>query len=251
MLKSLKRLAPVLLALMLPVPAFAQAVDVALVLTADVSLSVNDPVFLLQRHGYVSALMSPKVIDAIKAGPNKAVAISFVEWSNEKQQKVVVDWTVIRNESDAAAFTVELLMAPRSFKDYASLSGAIDFAVGYFAQAGLAPQRRVVMIMADGTNAAGRPVTAARDAAVAAGVTIDGFAITNLAPKWKHIEHTQPKEGLARYFRDNVIGGPGASVSVLDNASLSSVDEVIAEALARQIAGASETAAPREVKAPR
>src|SRR5262249_8879385 len=46
----------------------------------------------------------------------------------------------------------------------------------------------------------GRPVTLARDAAIAAGIGINGLPILALEPD------------LDRYYYDNVIGGPGAFV---------------------------------------
>jgi hypothetical protein len=62
--------------------------------------------------------------------------------------------------------------------------------------------RRVIDISGDGANNDGRPVTEARDAAVAAGVTINGLPIIEVEPN------------LEEYYRDNVIGGPDSFVVV-------------------------------------
>ncbi len=229
-------------------PCFARAetVDVELVLAADVSLSVEDVEFLLQRHGYAAALQSADVLKAIRAGQHGAIAVCFVEFAGESQQKVVVDWTIIRDEGSAAIFSASLLTAPRSFTGYASLSGAIDFAAKHFGAGGLAADRRIINISADGTNAAGRPVTAARDDAVAGGISVNGLAIANVAPKRKHIEHTQPPEGLNAYFRRNVIGGPGAFVADLDDSGSS--EAVIADALRREILAAEAQAGHTKIE---
>jgi len=223
--------------LLAPLSASAETVDVQLIFAADVSLSVQGPLFLLERHGLSSALMEPETVSAIKAGQHGSIAICFVEWASESQQKVIVDWTVLKDEGDIASFAVNMLTAPRSFSGYASISGAIDFAVKHFKESEITASRRIVVILADGTNAAGRPVTAARDAAIAASVTVDGIAIRNLAPKWKHIEHTNPNEGLEEYFRANVIGGNGAFVTVLDDAAPPSSGDLIARHLTREIRG--------------
>ena len=69
----------------------------------------------------------------------------------------------------------------------------------------------------DGTNNSGRDVTLARDEAVAKGVTINGLVILSERPMPWNPEHTNPPGGLAKYFRDNVIGGPGAFVIVAEN----------------------------------
>src|SRR6266851_28099 len=96
-------------------PTFAEAVDLALVLAADVSGSVDQQGFELQRQGYAAAVNDPRVLDAIQSGTHKAIALCFIEWSGVPQQKVVVDWTIIRDREIAAEFTGKLLAAPRSF----------------------------------------------------------------------------------------------------------------------------------------
>src|SRR5690349_24269101 len=91
----------------------AEKVDVALVLAADVSRSIDDDEFKLQRQGYAAAVTSPRVLQAIAAGRNGAIAICFVEWSGPEEQQVVAEWTTIRDGETAAAFAATLLAAPR------------------------------------------------------------------------------------------------------------------------------------------
>jgi hypothetical protein len=67
-------------------------------------------------------------------------------------------------------------------------------------------------VSGDGTNNSGRDVGAARDEAVAQGITINGLAILSAKPLSWNAEHTNPPGGLETYFRNNVIGGPGAFV---------------------------------------
>ena len=73
----------------------AEQVDLLLVLSSDVSRSVDHPKFLLQREGYASAISDPQVLDAIKSGPHQRIAVCFVEWSGFGAQKLVIDWTLI------------------------------------------------------------------------------------------------------------------------------------------------------------
>ena len=56
-------------------------VDTMLVLAADVSRSITDEKFDLQRKGYADALVDPAVLRAIATGPNGKIAVAFVEWS--------------------------------------------------------------------------------------------------------------------------------------------------------------------------
>ena len=78
------RLVARFLVLFLAAPCVAQAVepvDLELVLSVDSSGSVDELEFELQRVGYAEALVHPEVLRAIRSGPYKAIALSFVEWS--------------------------------------------------------------------------------------------------------------------------------------------------------------------------
>src|ERR687888_126479 len=122
-------LAPVALVLALLSSALAtEPVDLLLVLSSDVSRSVDHPKFLLQREGYAAAISDPHVIDAIKSGPQQRIAICFVEWSGFGAQKLVIDWSLIDGPAAARKFGDQLLELPRSFADRTSISGGIDFA---------------------------------------------------------------------------------------------------------------------------
>src|SRR5207237_4451118 len=79
----------------------AETVDLLLVLAADVSRSIDDKEFELQRKGYAQALTDPRVIAAMVGGRNHGIAVTFIEWSGAGDQNVVVDWTVIRGEEGA------------------------------------------------------------------------------------------------------------------------------------------------------
>jgi hypothetical protein len=216
-----------------------QPVDVALVLAADVSRSINDDEFTLQRRGYAAALVDARVLDAIRAGPHGAVAIVFVEWAGEVEQKTVVDWAVIHDGGEAHAFADALRAAPRSFIGRTAIGSAIDFSMGLLAESGFAADRHVIDVSGDGTSNQGRSVTQARDAAIGAGVTINGLAIFNqrAAAEGGYLAlHTNPPGGLAQYYRDNVIGGLGAFVLPIDD--FNSFDQAMIHKLVSEIADA-------------
>jgi hypothetical protein len=210
--------AAMLLALLaFPAGARAQNTDLLLVLAADVSRSIDEGEFDLQRKGYAAALTDPRVLAAIRGGTNGTIAVCFVEWSGAGEQLVVADWTVIHDEEDAGVVAATILAAPRSFMGRTSISGAIDFAMERFAAATPHSNRRIIDVSGDGTNNSGRPVTEARDQAVAEGVTINGLAIINDRPNPGYAFHTQPPGGLPEWYRQNVIGGPGAFLRVVDD----------------------------------
>jgi hypothetical protein len=196
------------------------AVDAAIVLAADVSRSIDDEEFALERRGYADAIQSQQLIDAISTGPHGAIALAYVEWAGDGEERVVVDWAVIRNLADARAFAAALTAAPRSYLGRTAIGAAIDFSFALFAESAFESSRRVIDVSGDGTSNQGRPVTAARDAAVGAGAVINGLAIYNkkAAILGGYLAlHTNPPGGLAHYYRDNVIGGAGAFVVQIDD----------------------------------
>jgi hypothetical protein len=204
--------------ILLPVAArAADDVDLLLVLAADVSRSIDDTKFQLQRNGYAAAISDPRVLDAIRSGRNGRIGASFVEWSGAGAQHVVIDWTEIGDAATAKEFGDQLVEAPRSFAGRTSISGGIEFALARLAAAPFNCVRRTIDVSGDGTNNDGRAVTELRDQAVAAGVTINGLVILSENPLPWNPEHTNPPGGLDNYYRNNVVGGPGAFVMVAQN----------------------------------
>jgi hypothetical protein len=206
-------LAGALLAIVhLAAPAAAEPVDLLLVLSADVSRSVDGEKFKLQRQGYADAFADPRVLNAITGGRHGRIAVAFVEWAGVGEQRLVVDWTLIKDAQTAKQFGDQLLEAPRSFWGRTSISTGIDFAMEQLARTAFQAERKVIDVSGDGTHNSGRDVRAARDEAVAKGVTINGLVILSAYPLPRFPEHTHPPGGLTNWYRDNVIGGDGAFV---------------------------------------
>jgi len=215
-------------------PARTEPVDLLLVLAADVSRSVDSQKFQLQREGYAAALADPRVIDAIQSGRRGRIGLLFLEWSGFGNQKVVIDWTVVDGPKAAQAFGDRLLESPRSFADRTSISGGIDAAVAQLARAPFEAQRRTIDVSGDGTNNAGRDVGLARDEALAPGISINGLVILSDTPLPWNPEHTNPPGGLTKYYRDNVIGGPGSFA--LEAKDFNSFGEAIVKKMIAEIA---------------
>jgi hypothetical protein len=207
----------VLALLSAPAALAAEPVDLLLVLSSDVSRSVDHPKFLLQREGYAAAVSNTQVLDAIKSGPHGKIALCFVEWSGFGAQKVVIDWSVIDGAGSARKFGDQLVELPRSFADRTSISGGIDFAAAQLERSPYEAPRRTIDVSGDGTNNAGREVRLARDEAVAKGIVINGLVILSERQMPWNAEHTNPPGGLENYYRENVMGGPGAFVMVAED----------------------------------
>ncbi|MBV9237084.1 MAG: DUF1194 domain-containing protein [Xanthobacteraceae bacterium] len=222
----------------------AEQVDLLLVLASDVSRSVDAAKFKLQRDGYVAAISNPRVIEAIKSGPHGRIAICFIEWSGVGAQKVVIDWMMIDGAKAAQDFAGQLDEAQRSFADRTSISGGIDFAMTQLERAPFQATRRTIDVSGDGTNNSGREVTAARDEALAQGVTINGLVILSEQPLSWNADHTNPPGGLDVYYRNNVTGGPNSFVMVAEN--FNTFGQAILNKLVAEVAaadGAQHTAA--------
>jgi hypothetical protein len=94
----------------------------------------------------------------------------------------------------------------------------------------------VIDVSGDGDNNSGREPAAARDVAIAKGITINGLVILTEPPSHSYSSHTNPPGGLANYYRNNVIGGAGAFVVVAEN--FNSFGNAITKKLIAEIAQA-------------
>jgi hypothetical protein len=205
-----------------------QPVSVALVLAVDVSTSINDERFRLQREGYANAFRHPAILEAIRNSEHRRIAVTYFEWSGANHQQVIVPWTIVGDAESGAAVADQLTRAPRPFDGWTSISAALDFAVTLIDTSPYREARRVVDVSGDGDNNDGRPVVRARDAAVARGIVINGLAIMTETP--------DPGEGpLDEFYRDNVVGGPGAFVLVVD--SFDTFAYGIVNKIVREVAG--------------
>jgi hypothetical protein len=227
-------------ALALPADAADAPVDLELVLAIDVSGSIDEEEAALQREGYMAALVDAEVISAIRSGPTGRIAIAYVEWSNAELQRTVVEWRAVDGLGTAREFVAALQANPPVRGRFTSISGAIDYAVPMFQGNGFEGTRKAIDISGDGPNNRGRRVTDARDEAVARGITINGLPIVNDRPNF----FGRPPVDLDLYYRDCVIGGPGALYVVAKD--FHSFAEAIRRKLILEISGVEP--APGETK---
>lgn len=190
----------------------AENVDVALVMVSDVSRSIDDSEFKLEKEGYAAAFADDAVIHAIQGGPLGEIGVAYVEFAGGAEVRTVLDWTVIRDAASAKAFADRLAAQPRSFWGRTAIGDGIDRGAQLLAESGLLATRRVIDVCGDGTSNAGGEVSDARDNAIKSGITINGLAIINEHPVSWTYAHVQPPGGLPNYYRQNVTGGPGSFV---------------------------------------
>jgi Protein of unknown function (DUF1194) len=195
------------LAGMPPVMASAQSAeaDVALVLAVDVSGSVDDGRFKLQREGIATALESEAFGEVLSGGIHQTVEIVVVEWA--EQQQTILPWTIVHGRDDISAVANQLRGAPRSSVHVMTdPAGGIAAADRLLASAPLPAGRKVIDMSGDGRQNSGEvPTASARDAAISHGVTVNGLPITS--GEEPHVDE---------WYRANIIGGPGAFLVVAD-----------------------------------
>lgn len=207
--------------------AAANEVDLKLVLLADASRSIDEAEIRFQRQGYANALGHPEVQAAIATGFLQKIAVTYVEWGSAESQDVVVDWTIVDGPGSAAAFGEALLAAPRRAFGPNAIGNAIATAHALIETNAIDGYRKVIDFSADSASSfGGIPLEIARQAALAADITINGLAIL-----CREVECSGRPTGYALedVFADRIIGGPGSFVVTAEN------DDEFAEAVRRKL----------------
>jgi hypothetical protein len=194
-------------------PAMAQEpatpVDLALVLAVDASGSIDPAEFQLQKEGIAAAILDADVLSAIRGGRHDRIAIALVEWGSPGGAAIVVDWMLVGDEPSAEDFAAAVLAAPRSTQSYNALGDAITLAGALIGTCPCTPTRHVIDISGDNPdNRSHVPAPVARDAATAAGITINALAILN-----DDRTGISGRPYLVEIFERDVIGGFGAFVT--------------------------------------
>ncbi|WP_018698804.1 DUF1194 domain-containing protein [Amorphus coralli] len=189
-----------------PAAAGLEEVDVELVMAVDVSRSMAMGEQILQRKGYVDAIRSPEFLAAVQSGLLGKIALTYVEWGNAGEERVLIDWRIVEDETTAKAFADALADAPIRGETRTSISEAVIFSINQIDTNAYEGLRRVIDVSGDGPNDHGRPVTQARELAVARNVTINGLPIVldEHGKRWSVVDD------LERYYRNCVIGGAGS-----------------------------------------
>ncbi len=221
-----------------PLPArAAMQVDLQLVLAVDVSRSIDEIEAELQRRGYIEALTSERVIDAILSGENKRIALCYTEWAGTHYQVVVIDWNVIDTPNAARRFAEKLAEAPRASQSWTAVGAAMAFAAQRLEISGFESKRRVIDISGDGRTNDGPPAELVRDKLVAQGIVINGLPVMMNRTNFGR----PPDLTLDKYYEENVIGGPGSFM--ISAESFDDFGRAVRSKLIREISGVSTSRA--------
>lgn len=221
--------------------AAAERVDLELVLLADASRSIDEAELRFQRQHYAAAITHPQVLDAIAQGFDRRIAVTYVEWGEADSQDVVVPWTIIDGKDSAGAFANALLEAPRRAFGPNAIGNALAVGHSLIESNEIEGYRKVIDFSGDSAYTfGGVPIEAARSAALAADIVINGLAILCRAPE---CSGRPVGYDLEAAFADRIIGGPASFVVTADGA------EPFAEAVRRKLL--LEIAGPPDARGPR
>jgi hypothetical protein len=214
-----------------PLPALAQEqpaeapVDVALIVSVDVSGSVDQGRYVLQMNGIAKALEDPRVIASMLSGPRASIVFSMVEWS--EKATLAIPWTRIASREDALALAARVRKTSRLDGEFTCIAHMMKFVSETVAADIPVKAQRVVMdVSGDGVdNCDGDEATASmRDQLVLSGLTINGLPINEAdpsepvgggayrAPGRDFQQRTLPGvvKLLEPWYRDHVMGGANA-----------------------------------------
>lgn len=172
-------------------------VDLELAFVVDASGSIDDDEFQLQRQGYASALLNPKVQNAIGSGFLRSIAVSYIEFSASGCTEMSVPWSPVHDLVSAREFGDRILAKERlSCSGGNAISEGVALAVTSMEQNTFEGTRRVIDVSGDGPNTMGIPIEIVRDTAIANRITINGLVI-----------HRPEMPDLEDYFRAAIVGG--------------------------------------------
>ena len=195
------------IALLLIAPTSAFACRLALVLAVDVSVSVDNREYALQRDGLASALRSPDVIEAFLSS-SSPVALSAFEWSGPRYARTILDWSLITSEADMHRAADRVGTFFRFQSGSTSIGNALIYGAGLLAKA--PPCRRwTIDVSADGRNNDGPTPTDAFGNPVFNGTTVNALAVGG----------SEPLGALVEYLERDVVRGVGSFVEIARNHS--------------------------------
>lgn len=215
-------------------PALAQGdVDTALVVSVDVSNSVDDARYRLQMEGIAKALEDPGVISAITTGPQAAILFSIMTWADRSE--FTLPWVRIASAADARVVAARIRKLPRAKGEFTCLSKMLrNVADKVVPQIPANANRIVIDVSGDGRDDCNpqEPTEAVRDELVAAKVIINGLPILD-GDEAKTIED---------WYRTHVMGGVGAFIIAANG--YGDFERAIRQKFVVEISGATPIAAP-------
>ncbi len=187
-------------------PAWAEEVELELVLLADASGSITDYEIQFQRQGYADAITDPAVLSAIAGTNYGSIAVTYVEWA--ANTAVVVDWQKIDGLESATAFASALTAPPRQAFGRNAIGAALLDGKRLIETNEFTGWRKVIDFSGDSpNNYSGPSIEEARQEVISAGITINALPIL-----CRFCDTPVRYADLGKIYEERIIGGMGAFV---------------------------------------
>jgi hypothetical protein len=188
----------------------ATQVDLKLVIATDVSRSINDEEAQLQREGTAEAFLNPEVVQAIQGGALGRIAVAMFDFSSPEYNRIVIDWTIVKDKTSAAAFAERVRNTPRTPGRRTSVSSALELGALMLegSDKDIVATRKVIDVSGDGPNNDGNSMQESHDKTIAAGIVVNGLPVMD-----ENANGYYPN--LDKYYAGCVVGGKGAFVVVV------------------------------------
>ena len=195
-------------------PAGVTQVDLKLVIATDVSRSINNQEAILQREGTAEAFLNPEVVKAIQSGALGRIAVAMIDFSSPEYDKIVLDWTIVKDQASATALAQRIRNTPRTPGRRTSVSSALELGALLLegSDKDIVATRKVIDVSGDGPNNDGNPMQEAHDKTIAAGIIVNGLPVMDEDANGYY-------PGLDKYYAGCVVGGKGAFVVVVKSFS--------------------------------
>ena len=175
----------------------AEACDVALALTVDVSGSISPQEYDLQMNGLARALDDTSVADALVSAQAQ---VAVILWSGASRQEISIEWRQMNSLDDIENLSAQVRQIERPWRHFSTAIGEMLAITGpLFDQ--VACKRNVIDVSGDGISNEGEIPDQVRDRLVANGIHINALAILGASD-----------EDLVQYYTSHVIGGENAFV---------------------------------------
>lgn len=179
----------------------AHACRQALILALDVSSSVSQREYELQRDGLATALLDPEIRDRIIGAPDNQVELMVFEWGDAAYQRQLLPWTRIDGATTLTRVAATISAQRRNNRTQATgIGGAMDYAEWAFRQRP-GCVTLTLDISGDGKNNSGPRPREVRKRLVDMGITINGLVVA-----------TRSIAEMSAYYHAEVIAGPQSFV---------------------------------------
>lgn len=152
-----------------------QNVSIELSLLVDVSGSIDNGEFNLQKSGYVNVFNNAGFWNAF-AQSGRTLAVEYREFSGAAEQ-AATNWYFVNDLTSAQAFASAINAFPRQYFGLTAPGSGINSSVNAIQSNGYNGTRRIIDISADGCANDGAVTSGARDNAELLGITINTITI--------------------------------------------------------------------------